>query len=96
MNICFFSGQITSKISFKFIIDKNKSLKRCKNTSISYFNIKLNNSTIIKIKAFDNMADWSYRNLKERDFIIVYGKINSNFELVINFCKKLHLAIEKK
>lgn len=44
-------------------MESDKNLSR-RHISICYFNILLNNKTIIKAKAYDNMADLCYRKLK--------------------------------
>lgn len=64
-------------------------LKKCINISISWFNLKIDNETIIKVKAYDELADFCYSNLKIGDFITISGTINDLFEIEIDFCQKL-------
>ncbi|MEI3391760.1 MAG: hypothetical protein V8R39_01450 [Clostridia bacterium] len=80
MNICFFQGKIISKINFKFVMESDENLSR-RHISICYFNILLNNKTIIKAKAYDNMADLCYRKLKIDDFININGRLCENYEV---------------
>ena len=80
MNICFFQGKIISKINFKFVMGSNENLS-CRHTSICYFDVLLNNKTIIMVKAYDNMADLCYRKLKIDDFININGKLCENYEV---------------
>ena len=44
-----------------------------------HFDVLLNNKTIIKVKAYDNMADLCYRKLKIDDFI--NGRLCDNYEV---------------
>ena len=80
MNICFFSGKIISKIEFKFVMKNDVNLSS-KHTSICYFDVLLNNNTVIKIKAYDDLADFCYRNLKEKYFINICGRLCQNYEI---------------
>ena len=52
-----------------------------KHTSICYFDILMSNNTIIKIKAYDDLADLCYRNLEENYFINICGKLYQNYEV---------------
>ena len=75
MNLCFFSGNIITNPIFKFIISKEKSFKQCNHISICMFELKLANETIIKVKAYDELADFCYRNLRKGNFIVVARNI---------------------
>ena len=88
MNICFLSGKIIHEIKFDFIIN-NKSLKN-KNISIFYFNIKIKNNSIIKIKAYNEEADYCYKNLNKNDVIFLEGIINNKYEIIINNIIKIN------
>ena len=89
MNLCFFSGTIIEEPTFKFIISNNKNFKVCTHISICFFKIKLENSTIITIIAYDEMADFCYHRLKRGDFIAVSGALNDLFEITIDFCQMI-------
>lgn len=83
MNICFLYGKIVSDIDFKFIINnKNK-------TAISIFKIKLNNKSEVKIKGYNEIADYCYRNLKIGDNIYIQGRLNNMMEIEIDFIEKI-------
>ena len=71
MNLCILSGKIVSDIEFKFIINS-------KNKAIAYFDMELLNKSIVRINAYDNMADFIYRNLSVGQNIIVEGKIRED------------------
>lgn len=75
MNICFIMGKIINDINFKFILNG-------KNDSIVNFKIQLLNNSVINIIAFNNQADYCYRNLKINDTISVQGMLNSKMEVI--------------
>ena len=58
MNICFLMGKIISEIEFKFIIQGKK-------TSIATFQIELENKSRIKVKGYNEIADYCYQKLKK-------------------------------
>lgn len=71
MNLCILLGKIISEIEFKFIINS-------KSKSIAYFDVQLSNKSIVRIKAYNEMADYVYRKLKKGQNIIVKGKIRDD------------------
>ena len=73
MNLVYIIGKIVSNINFKFTYKSNKN-------AVAVFICKLNNDALIEVKAFDNNADYSYANLKQGDFVIIEGSINSNMQ----------------
>ena len=89
MNICFFSGEIIEEVIFKFIINKDISFKGCKHYSICVFKLRLENETVIEVRAYDEMADFCYRNLKIGNIIAVYGRINNGLEIDMEFIAKI-------
>lgn len=88
MNECFFIGKIIGNIDFKFI----KQTKNMKNNSILMFQLKLLDKNVIKIKAYNEMADLCYRNLKKNDFVFVIGKIETMGVINIKFIKKIFIS----
>ena len=83
MNIIFIQGKIISDIEFKFVVnDRNKM-------SISLFVVELNNKSRIKIKGYNNIADFCYQNLRKEDNIILEGYISNKMNIVIYKINKL-------
>ena len=74
MNLCFLTGKIISKIEFKFILNS-------KDISIAIFEIELKNKSIVKIKAYNELADYCYRELIKSDYISIVGKICTKGEI---------------
>ena len=68
MNEVFLMGKIISDIAFKFIINS-------KNISIAMFNIKTSDKQIIKIKAYNELADYCYSKLEINKTVFIQGKI---------------------
>ena len=82
MNLVYIIGKIVSDINFKFTYKSNKN-------AVAVFICKLNNGSLIKVKAFDNNADYCYANLKQEDFVLIEGSINSNNMVNIRNIEKL-------
>ena len=71
MNLCILRGKIISEIEFKFIING-------KNKSIAYFDMLLSNKSIVKIKTYNDTADYIYRKLEIGQILVVEGKIRDD------------------
>ena len=82
MNLIYIMGKIISEIKFEFIINN-------KNKSIAIFEVELLNKSIIRIKAYNENADYCLRNLEKYNNIIIEGKLNSNLEIILKNIKKL-------
>lgn len=84
MNICFLTGKIISEIKFEFVISNKKINK----ISRIEFYIKLKNNNIIKIIAYNELADKCFRELEKEEIIIIQGRINTLGEVELEefFC----------
>ena len=76
MNICILQGKIIRKIEYKFIINS-------KNKAIAYFEMELLDKNIIKIKAYNDIADKCYRILSTGNEICIEGILDTNGEIEI-------------
>lgn len=83
MNLVYIIGKVVSNIDFKFTY-------KSKGNAVAVFVCELNNGSMVKVKAFDNNADYCYANLKQGNFIILEGSINSNNEIVIKNINIFH------
>ena len=92
MNVCFLSGKVISKIKFDFLYNKE-------NISIASFFIEVCDKkyfdnkeskihkNLVKIEAFNELADYCYSKLKEGDFLFLEGKVLiKNNNIVVNAC----------
>ena len=77
MNLCFVIGKIVSEIEFKFIVNNKKYM------SIAYLDIELKNKSIIKVKAYNELADYCYSKLKKNDIIAIQGYLSNEIEIII-------------
>lgn len=75
VNIVFIEGKIISDIEFNFIINSP-------NLSIAIFEVKLLNKSIVKIKAYNELADYCYSKLNKNDVVFIEGYLNSNMEII--------------
>ena len=83
MNLYFLIGKICSKINFQFILNS-------KNISIVLFDVQLLNGSKIKVKGYNELADYCYSNLKEEDVIAIQGRINNRYEIIIESIKRIN------
>lgn len=75
INLCFLSGTVRNEIDLKFIYNaKTKSLSQ-KHTSIVWIDLKIEKEQILKAYAYDEGADWIYRNVQRGNFISLQGRI---------------------
>ena len=71
MNEVFLIGKIISNIEFKFIINS-------KNKAIACFEIETNDKQIVRIQAYNQLADFTYSKLNENDKVFINGYIEAN------------------
>lgn len=76
MNLVFISGKIVENIKFDFIINS-------KHVSIARFKVQLKNKSIVDVIAYDEMADYCYKNLQPKMQLYMEGKLNSRMEIDI-------------
>lgn len=71
MNEVFLIGKIISDIEFKFIINS-------KNKAIACFEIKTADKQIVRIQAYNQLADFAYSKLNINDKVFINGYIEAN------------------
>ena len=71
MNEVFLIGKVISDIEFKFIINS-------KNKAIASFEIKTADKQIVRIQAYNQLADFVYSKLNTNDKVFVNGYIEDN------------------
>ena len=57
-------------------------------TSIAKCEIMLPNKSIVKIYAYDKIADFMYKNLKENDYILIEGRLDVNIRIEVEILSK--------
>lgn len=80
MNLCFVIGKVINNIKFEFILNGE-------DISIAMFDIELLNKCRIKVKGYNEIADFCYRNLQIEMNVFIKGYINSKAELVVDCIK---------
>lgn len=70
MNEVILIGKVISNVEFNF-------LKESKHVSICLFELKILDGAIVKIKAYDEIADFCYRRMKLDSEIFINGKIRT-------------------
>ena len=71
MNEVFLIGKVISEIEFKFIINS-------KNKAIACFEIKTVDKQIVRVQAYNQLADFVYSKLNKNDKIFINGYIEDN------------------
>ena len=71
MNKVFLIGKIISDIEFKFIINS-------KNKAIACFEIETNDKQIVRIQAYNQLADFVYSKLNKNNQVFINGYIEDN------------------
>ena len=71
MNEVFLKGKIISDIEFKFIINS-------KNKAIVCFEIKTVDKQIVRVQAYNKLADFVYSKLNKNDKVFINGYIEAN------------------
>lgn len=71
MNGVFLIGKIISDIEFKFIIN-------LKNKAIACFEIKTADKQIVRVQAYNQLADFVYSKLNTNDKVFINGYIEAN------------------
>ena len=76
MNLVFLFGKIVSDIEFNFVLNS-------KNISIVNFEIELYNENIVKVKGYNEIADFCYSKLNKQDLVYIFGMLDNNMEIRI-------------
>ena len=75
-------GKVINDINLQFIYDKRRKSISKKHVTIVEIMIKSHNN-IIYTRAYDDIADYIYRNIKKEYFVMIYGKVrNDCFEIM--------------
>ena len=69
-------GKVIEDIEYKFMLKKRKNAK-------AKIELKLIDETKVEVVAYNEHADYTLQNIKIRNNVFVYGKLQ-NSEIVIN------------
>ena len=79
INLCFLSGKVINEIDLKFVYNSQKRSLDKKHTSIVKIELKLQDEQVIQLHAYNEMADYVFRNVKKSDYIFVQGEVKNNY-----------------
>ena len=85
INLCFLSGKVINEIDLKFVYNSQKRSLDKKHTSIVKIELELQDGQVIQLHAYNEIADYVFRNVKKGDYIFVQGEVKSNY-VEINWC----------
>ena len=74
--LCFLNGKVLSKKYLKFESSKNE--KELKEKHICIIKMEIENKQIIWLKAYNEIAEYVYKNLKKGDNISVQGLLQED------------------
>lgn len=78
MNEVFIIGKILSQIDFRFILNNKKYFSKIE------FKIEVDKQKL-KVKGYNDIAEFCYRKLKKNDIICINGEIETNMEIIIKY-----------
>lgn len=78
INICFLIGKIVTNIDFNFFYNSKEHI-----SNVSFFIENSKSKGLIKIEAYDNLADIIYRKFDKEDVIKIMGKLRMNFVEIV-------------
>lgn len=78
MNEVFIIGKVISKVDYRFIINNKKQFAKVE------FKVQVDKQ-IIRVIGYNNIADFCLRNLKEKDYILINGKISINSKIIVKY-----------
>lgn len=82
MNECFIMGKVLKEPSFKFCMSKKRS-------SVCKLSVKIDEKSLLIAIAYDSLADWIVRQIKQSDDIFLSGRLLTDGCLLLNLVKKL-------
>ena len=79
INLCFLSGKVINEIDLKFVYNtKKKSLDK-KHISIAEIELKLQDGQIVQLHAYNEMADYVFRNIHKGEHITIQCEIKNGY-----------------
>ena len=79
INLCFLSGKVKNDIDLRFIYDSRKKTIGKKHISIVKIELELLDKQVILLQAYNELADYIFRNIHKKDFINIEGKIRNGY-----------------
>ena len=79
LNICFFMGKVINKVDLNFVYNKRKKRLSKRHICIVNLELELEGKEHIALKAYNEIADFVYKNVKEGDNIFVQGILEGEF-----------------
>lgn len=87
MNECYIIGKIIGNIRFEFIHQEKEN----KNNSIVLFSLKTLDKNILKIKGYNEIADFCYSKLQNNDIVFIEGKLETEGIITVKVVYKIKL-----
>ena len=75
------------KVEYKFILNSE-------NSSLAKVKIELENNSVINVIAYNQTADYCYRNLNINDLVFVHGRVHTGLEILAEKIIKLEGGVK--
>lgn len=69
-----------------FVLNKNYKMNKKNHICILITELQISETTIVKLKFYDKIAEFCYKKININDNIIIYGIINDNYEIEVYGC----------
>ena len=79
INLCFLSGKVINEIDLKFVYNTRKKSLDKKHISIAKIELKLQDGQIVKLHAYNETADYVFRNIQKGEYITVQGEVKKGY-----------------
>ena len=79
INLCFLSGEVINEVDLKFVYNTRKKSLDKKHISISKIELKLQDGQIVQLHAYNEMADYVFRNIQKGEYITVQGEVKKGY-----------------
>ena len=79
INLCFLNGKVINEVDLKFVYNTRKKSLDKKHNSIAKIELKLQDGQIIQLHAYNEIADYAFRNIQKGEYITVQGKVKNGY-----------------
>ena len=79
INLCFLNGKVINEVDLKFVYNTRKKSLDKKHNSIAKIELKLQDGQIVQLHAYNEIADYAFRNIQKGEYITVQGKVKNGY-----------------
>ena len=79
INLCILNGKVINEVDLKFVYNTRKKSLDKKHNSIAKIELKLQDGQIVQLHAYNEIADYAFRNIQKGEYITVQGKVKNGY-----------------